>query len=265
MSNAWFQNQIAPDGVTADGCHPDEARALQLYINNRINLQDTAYAITRPLVSDEDPDRGDQPLWVLIQDALLEFCPTYIPDLISLLQAIDGLLERELGPKNPKSTSTDCESTWKGLPISGHLWADIYRQDCWRENLATELSELRAAHIRQANVAARLSAPNVKLLPLDWAYETITNALETNAPILDFEIPAVIEWIDIVGKELYRGAKEGEESWALCRKRLNGTREKRMSLKRWESWLEKIREHQQQSDIAEITKRLSAEMGKLEH
>ena len=29
MSDAWFKEQIAPDGAAEDGCHPDEAQTIQ--------------------------------------------------------------------------------------------------------------------------------------------------------------------------------------------------------------------------------------------
>ena len=55
MSDAWFKEKFAPDGVTEDSCHPDEARALQSYLNNQITAQEAAHANIQPLLSSDDP------------------------------------------------------------------------------------------------------------------------------------------------------------------------------------------------------------------
>lgn len=82
MSDIWFKEQIAPDGVAEDGCHPDEAEALQSYLTNKTNTQDTAHAITRPILSSHDSGANLYRLWNLLQNALVELSATYIPPLI---------------------------------------------------------------------------------------------------------------------------------------------------------------------------------------
>lgn len=136
--------------------------------------------------------------------------------------------------------SSKAAFTWKGLPKFGHLRADVQKQDNWRNDLSATLSSsslptvgdrlkkrqsLRVAHIRKASIEARLVAANVGSIPLDWGDDAIADALELDTAVLDFEMPAAGEWIGFVGKELYQGAKEGRERWALSRARAFAMRE----------------------------------------
>ena len=261
MSDAWFKEQITPDGLAEDGCHPDEAQALQAYLNNKSTPQESALAITQPILSSEDPNADLHRLWNLLQDALVELSETHIPPLIILLQAIQDLPDPKLASKPTESAPRKVDFTWKGLPNFGHLWADVHKQDNWRNNLLRTLGssstssdrlekrqELRAAHVRKANIEARLAAASVGSIPLDWGYDAIADALELDTAVLDFEIPAARQWIEVVGKELYQGAKEGRESWALSRKRDMGREDGKMSLSRWEFWEERMRECQDSSE-----------------
>ena len=277
MSDTWFKEQIAPDGVAEDGCHPDEAEALQSYLNNKTNTQDTAHAITRPILSSDNPGANLHRLWNLLQDALVELSATHIPPLINLLQAIQDLPDPDLASKPTETAPPKGGFTWKGLPKFGHLWADVHKQDSWRNDLSITLSsfptssdrlkkrqELRAAHIRKVNIEARLAVANIGSIPLDWGYDAIADALELDTAVLDFEIPAAKEWIEVAGKELYQGAKEGRESWALSRKRDMGKEDGKMSLMRWEFWEERIRECQECGKVVgDAGKGAREEMSKL--
>ncbi|KAI9760037.1 MAG: hypothetical protein M1835_000255 [Candelina submexicana] len=259
MSDSWFREQIAPDGEVEDGCHPDEAQALQSYLNNKTTPQEAAHAIIQPTLSSKDPFANLNSLWDLLQEALIQLPATHIPRIIILLQAIQDLSFPEKPPTIPtESADPDLERfSWKELPRFGHLWADTHRPDRWRNNLSTALSsnptpenrqELRATHIRKAHIEALLAVQNVGGIPLlDWGYETIADALERSAAILDFEIPAAREWIAVAGKELFQGAKEGRQSWALRTKRDMGKEDERMNLGRWRFWEERMRECQERS------------------
>lgn len=82
--------------------------------------------------------------------------------------------------------------------------------------------------------------------------------------MLDFEVPAAKEWIEIAGKDLHQGAVEGRQSWALSREREMGREVKRMSLTRWEFWEERMREYLDQAQvIVDAGKGAGEEMRKL--
>ena len=277
MSDVWFKNQIAPDGVAEDGCHPDEAQVLQSYLNHIITPQEAAHAITQPIVSSDDPGANLHRLWNLLQDALVELPAAHIPVLINLLRAIQDLPDPNLTSEPTETLPPRDSLTWKGLPKFGHLWADVYKQDNWRNDLATTLSsssdfsdrlqkrqELRTAHIRKAYIEAHLAVANVGSIPLDWGYDAIADALELDTAVLDFEIPAARTWIDVAGKELYQGAKEGRDSWALSRKRNMRREDGKMSLSRWEFWEERMKEYRERGEVVENAgKRAAEEMRKL--
>ncbi|KAL8635185.1 MAG: hypothetical protein Q9228_007299, partial [Teloschistes exilis] len=219
MSDAWFKEQIAPDGVEEDGCHPDEAKVLQSYLNNKTTAQEAAHSITQPILSSDDPNDNVHRLWDLLQTALLELSPAHIPPLITLLKAIQDLPDPATATN--KDDSEAVSFTWKGLPGFGHLWADIYKQDAWRTTLSTTTTlcpspsttideekqlqnrqDLRTLHVRKANIEARLAVTNIGSIPLDWGYDTLADALErrTTAVVMDFEIPAARQWIEVAGR-----------------------------------------------------------------
>ena len=138
----------------------------------------------------------------------------------------------------------------------------MHKQDNWRSDLSTTLSsiptfsdrlkkrqELRPAHIKKAKIETRLAVANVGSIPVDWGYDVIADALELDTAVLDFEIPAARKRIEVVWKELYQGAKEGRESWALSRKRDKGREDGRMSLGRWEFWEGRMRECQERGGV----------------
>ena len=81
--------------------------------------------------------------------------------------------------------------------------------------------------------------------------------------MLNFEIPAARQWVKITGKELYRGAMEGRESWALSRKRDMGREDGRMNLSRWGFWEGRMREFQDRVEaVGDAGKGAVEEMGK---
>lgn len=272
MSDTWFKQQIAPN-EGASGCHPDEAQALQSFLNKTINAQEAAHAITQPILSSGDFENKLNRLWNLLQDALIELPATHIPSLINILLAIQDLPDPDLTSKSRESTPDEERSTWKDLPGFGHLWADLYKSMTWRDELYAELSspltleerqKLRATHIRKNHVEARLAAANFGGGWLDWGYAAIADALELDNAVLDFDIPAAREWLAIVGKELYQGAKEGKESWVFSEKRDMGKEEEKMSLIRWDFWEERMRDCQERAEvIMDSGKAAGEEMRKL--
>ena len=251
MSDSWFNGNIAPDGVAEDGCHPNEAQALKDYYHKKTNAKEAAQAITRPIEESKDPGANLYRLWGLLVDALVELPTTQIPALIQLLDAIQQLPEPDLTDRLTENTPAD-GFLWRKLPGFGHMWADGHKRDDWRRTLAvsdpTNRAQLRVEHVRKAEIEARLAVADVGGIPLDWGYDCIADALESHDAVLDFEIPAAAEWIAIAGKRLHAGAVDGEESWALERRRDCGKECKSMSLKRWSFWEKRLEELSRQSE-----------------
>lgn len=254
MSDSWFNEKIAPDGATEDGCHPHEAQALKDYYHQKTNAKEAAQAITRPIEESKDPGANLYRLWGLLVDALVELPITQIPALIQLLAAIQQLPEPDLTGRLTENTPAD-GFLWRRLPGFGHMWADEHKRDDWRQTLAvsdsTQRAQLRAEHVRKAGIEARLAVADVGGIPLDWGYDCLADALESHSAVLDFEIPAAAEWIAIAGKRLRAGAVDGEESWALERRRDCGKECKSMNLERWSFWEKRLKELLQQVEATQ--------------
>ncbi|KAI4191794.1 MAG: hypothetical protein LQ348_003419 [Seirophora lacunosa] len=251
MSDRWLQEQIAPDGVEEDGCHPDEARALEDHCCRTTEAIEAAKAIVQPIEQSEDPGAHLYRLWNLLIDALMQLPETQIPSLVQLLDAIQKLPKPDLKGREV----TPHGHLWEGLPGFGHMWADEHKQGHWRDSLAAALKEganrmeLRAAHVRKANVEARLTAAGIGRMPLDWGYECIADALERQGAVVDFEMPAAAEWLEVAGDQLYAGVRTGCTSRALERRRDFGRENAVMTVERWLFWKQRLEELEEQVQV----------------
>lgn len=217
MSDAWFNEKLAPDGDPEDGCHPTEAQALKDYLHQKTSAKEAAQAITRPIVESKDPGDNLYRHWGLLTDALVELPATHTLALIQLLDGIQNLPEPDMTARRTEQMPWG-GFLWRGLPDFGHMWANIHKPDDWRDALAASdpatRADLRAEYIKKADIEARLTVADVGGFPLDWGYECMADALECRRAVLDFEVPAAARWIASAGRRLYAGAVGGEESWA---------------------------------------------------
>jgi len=254
MADDWFAYKLAPDGDVEDGCHPDEAQALKDYLRRKTTAPDAARAITRPLVTCDDPREDLVRLWALLMDAFVELPSEHMERLIALVAAIEALPEPDFravdADKQPQ------EKLWKGLAGFGHLWADSYQSGSWRAFASNLVGEERKAygdeHIQKAQAEARLIAAGLAGIEIDWAYEAVADALESSNALLDMEIPAAAQWLQHCGQRLRQGAAKGEKSWALEPRISNASctpsrdlwearSDGVMNGKRWETWQERLR------------------------
>ena len=249
MSTSWFLKQVAPDGMPEDGCHPDEAKALEDYCQQKTSPQEAAKAITRRIENEDDPGNNLYSLWGLLISALVELPSSQTPALIQLLAAIQELPEPDLTGKQTRNTPPENGYMWRTLPEFVNDWADEHNRDDWRLVLAAqrrseEPDKLRALHVKRANVEAQLVVAQVSTIPVDFGLNCICDALEQSDVVVDFEVPAAAEWMAIAGKQIHAAAVDGNESWALWRTRdLWPGREKVMSRERlmfWETQLRKL-------------------------
>ncbi|KAJ5545089.1 hypothetical protein N7535_006524 [Penicillium sp. DV-2018c] len=238
--DAWFDQHTAPmDGEEETGVHPHQAAALKAYLNGDSKPSQTAAALTKPHASEKKTDLRDRIVGIL-EDALYELPQSHTPALVDLLKELSQLPDEE-----------DGEPVWKDLKSFGHSWADGWKQGHWRKALTTRDPATRAkrreAHVHlafvEASCAMAAPGPNAEdgLLPLSWGYECISDALECQDAVLDFEVPAAAVWIKVAGERLREGAKKGEASWALKREgRL--WKAGPMSMDRWNFWLQRLEE-----------------------
>lgn len=222
MSDAWFASKIAPNGDTNDnegGCNPQEARALKAYLRHSSTPIEAARAISRPVSNAANPKAELHHLWGLIQDAFIELPHNNVALLIALMQAIENLPNPAAVPN--ESGHPD-DGFWRESPGFGNLWADMHPRYCFRANVDGSMGErrelMRIDHVRQAHVEAQLVHAGLAGLTIHWGYEVIADALESSNAILDFEVPAAVEWLVVCRKRFVEGAVRKQQSWALQRK-----------------------------------------------
>lgn len=279
MSDDWFSSKLAPDGAVEDGCHPQEAQALKDYLHQKTTAAEAAQAITHPLVTADNPREDLARLWAFLMDSLIELPAEHIESLIELLKAVEDLSEPDFEAIDQSKRPS--EKLWRGLPGFGHLWADSYQSGSWRKAAAAtsdaERDALRDAHVRKAEVEARLATAGVGGIPIDWGYEVVADALESSNALLDFEIPAAARWLVVGGPRFRQGAEDGEESWALkphvtaspttpSRDLWKSSWGQAMNLDRWSSWEDRLRVLQGEKGVIKdaATTALDA-MGKVIH
>lgn len=182
---------------------------------------------------------------------LVELPETQVSRLIELLGAMQDLPKPDLKGREIATHGP----LWQKLPGFGHHGADEHNQSFWRERLTTatrkgeDRAEMRAAHVRKANVEARLVVAGVAGVPLDWGYECIADALERHDAVVDFEVPAAAEWLSIAGDQLFAGVRTGIESWALGSLRDFGREDPVMAMERWLFWEQRMEELEEQIKV----------------
>ncbi|KAL8898106.1 MAG: hypothetical protein Q9192_002253 [Flavoplaca navasiana] len=107
MSEACFKEQIAPNGVEEDSCHPDEAKALEDYYHQKTESTAAAKAITGPIASSDYPRAHLYRLWNLLIDALMQFPESQVTFLLQLLDAIQNLPNPDLNGNTKPETPVD--------------------------------------------------------------------------------------------------------------------------------------------------------------
>lgn len=275
MSDVWFASKIAPNGDTNDnegGCDPEEAQALKLYLRHKTTPTDAARAITRPINAAADPKKELHHLWGLMYDAFLELPQEHIPPLIALMQAIEDLPNPGTLPNSGNHPN---DKFWKGSPDFGHLWADMSPSYCWRGivdgSAGMRRDQLRADHVRRAEVEAKLVDAGLAGITIHWGYEVVADALESSNAIFDFEVPAAAEWLVVCGRRFQEGARMREQTWGLkkgddkpLRDLWGSEDESVMTLERWKFWKERLRALQTDPNLVREVRRAFETMDKVE-
>ena len=249
MSDEWFSNEIAPDGVAEDGCDPLEAQALKDYIRHKTSAKEAAVAITRPIETEANPPYSQYRLWGLLGDALQQLSPSLTSALVQLMGEIDQLPTTIPRGSSNSSVPPDHVLLWRGLPGFGHQWSDEHLYDSGPSIPLTEPTSQadrenqRAEHIKTAGVEAQLANASLAQIPMYWGYNCICNALERSEAVLDFEVPAATEWFNFAGKRIRAAAVDGTEIRPDGKVRdLWTSGSDMLNLERWSFWEQRFRE-----------------------
>ncbi|KAL9624905.1 MAG: hypothetical protein Q9160_000952 [Pyrenula sp. 1 TL-2023] len=245
MYDEWFQYELAPDGNVEDGVHPEEARALQSFLEEQSTPYEAATAITKPIERSQTPGPDLARLWGFLVDALLQLPPELLGLLFDLLQAIENLPAPDFPTVKPQYLPDEGE-LWHTLPGFGHLYADECKwgHDDY-QNKAMSLVALRTRQLRKAYVEAQLAVRGIGGIDITWGYECVADALERpihDSATLDTEISAAAVWIDVAGILFRAGAKKNEECWALELHRELWKGGDTMTWERWCFWKSRFEE-----------------------
>ena len=237
MSDPWFSSKLAPNGSNHDGYHPASVTALEAYIHHDTPTLLAARAITHPVTNSQHPKDDLSELYVLLYDALVELPSEYTSPLLELVRIIETLPEPDFSDIPEDKQPGD--ELWKGLPHFANLWYDVsYRSGSWKmdaeKTSGAKRDELRAQHVRMAHIEARLAIAGLAGIPIDWGYEVVVDALEGEDVLLDFEVSAAVEWLEVCGDRFWTGVEIGEESYAL-----DG---RGMSVEVWGNWEVRLKE-----------------------
>ncbi|KAH0024346.1 hypothetical protein KCU78_g5105, partial [Aureobasidium melanogenum] len=285
MSQAWYDNAIAPDGDPEDGCRPEEAHALRLYLDDKINVVEATRLMTEPTESSEDPGADLPNLWGLLQDALIEL-PNSQQKVVRLLSNIQDLPNFDLdfhGKKRSGPLEVHSRSLWHDLPSFANQWYDgnwWYYQNEWRDKPDLYSSQEKINQIVNIARAEALFA-HTEILGERVRYEGLSrlcDTLEDSKAVIEIEIHAVREWLlhardllydmsqtphmhnrllsnsDIRNKiakhEMHVSVKDERDLWQGS----GGS-----SLERWDFWKQRLQDLQDDNDQDEETKRVVRE------
>ncbi|KAG9586694.1 hypothetical protein KCU86_g9974, partial [Aureobasidium melanogenum] len=185
-----------------DGCRLEEAQALRLYLDDKIDVAEATSLITGPTESSEDPG-GDLPnLWGLLRDTLIEL-PNSQQKVVRLISNIRDLPKFDLdsrGKKRSGPLEDLSRSLWHDLPSFANQWYDgnwWYYQNEWREKPHLYSSQERVNQIANLARAEALFA-QTDILGERVKYEGLSrlcDTLEDSKAVIEIEIFAVREWL----------------------------------------------------------------------
>lgn len=257
---AWFDTQTAPTPeamLAGDGCHPDEARALDDYLNNSISAEETAKRITTPILNEIDPPEQLYRLWGLLSDGMAELSPNNRLIIVALLSHIQSL------PPAPGIQ-------WADLPGFGSMWDTLNRlhlhgPDSWERSVGSfgreEVDELRRTFAAVGHAEAEMFLRGT--VPAGWGYEVLNLACSGRAG-LDIFVSEIFAWLETAGEKL-KEEKGRSENTALrfTRPVPNSPTRENMAIEailagHWLEWKEALlRLSREESELSDESRRIA--------
>ncbi|KAF9778831.1 hypothetical protein IL306_002888 [Fusarium sp. DS 682] len=160
-----------------------------------MSAKETAAAITKPVLDEQDPPSETYRLWGLLADALIEL-EKEREKLYNLLAVI-----QELGVQGPIDFSH--------LPGFGNMWADLNQSIVngsmpWEKEDGIpdeEMTEMRHHYMAVGTIEATLYVRDIAGIPARWAWDTL-NVVCLERPGLDAYIGRAYSWLSVAGEKL---------------------------------------------------------------
>ncbi|KAH0285273.1 ATG16-domain-containing protein [Aureobasidium namibiae CBS 147.97] len=169
----WINSQIAVDDralAAGDGCHREEAKALDDYLSNDLTVQEAAERIVSFVLGEADPASELYRLWSLLSDALVELTDNR-QKILELLAAMQSL---------PSDACID----WSQLADFGVVWSDLNRlhlhgPDPWEKQSWTDDRRAELCHHFKTvgRIEAEMFLRGLGGVTADWGYEVINLSL----------------------------------------------------------------------------------------
>jgi len=187
----WINSQVAVDDqalASGDGCHHEEAKALDDYLSDDLAAQEVAERIVSSVLGEADPASELYRVWGLLSDALVELTDNR-QKILELLAAMQSL---------PSDACID----WSQLADFGTVWSDLNRlhlhgPDPWEKQSWTgdRRSELCHHFETVGRTEAEMFLRGLGGVTADWGYEVINLVCSRRAglDVLMFEVHG---WLD---------------------------------------------------------------------
>ncbi|KAH7148218.1 hypothetical protein EDB81DRAFT_650378 [Dactylonectria macrodidyma] len=243
----WIQSQVSTDKealAAGDGCHKDEAKCLDDYLDGKITAQEAAKTIISRVLQEADPSSEVYRLNALLCEALVEL----EDDRENLLQLLEGIQSQ------PSVGSID----WSHLQGFGHMWRSPLSNDK-RVSLCHEFEAI-------GTVEAALFMRGIGGVSADWGYETL-NAVCLRRPGLEVFIHKARAWLRVAGVRLMQNLQpEQLKSWSRPVQGRHGRIEavETPMLEHWERWKRSIMEiSEEDGPLSHESREIAAECHRL--
>jgi len=237
----WINSQVAVDDqalAVGDGCHHEEAKALDGYLSDNLAVQEAAERIVSAILEEADPASELYRVWGLLSDALVELTDD-CQKILELLAAMQSL-------------ASDACIDWSQLAGFGAVWSDLNRlhlhgPDPWEKQSWT--GDRRAELCHHFKTVGRIEAEmflrGLGGVAADWGYEVINLVCSRRAglEVLIFEVHA---WLDCACIQL-RQSLPLEETRSYTRPVLGARNGLQQAVtctmgEHWQTWKEALSE-----------------------
>jgi hypothetical protein len=191
--------------LAGDGCHPDEAQALNDYLNGSISVEEAARKITAPILNESDPLEELYRLWSLLSEGMVELSTEDRLKIIDLSTHIEAL---------PSAHGIQ----WADLPGFGSMWDTLNRlhlhgSDSWERSFGSfekeQVDDLRNTFAATGYAEADMFLRDI--VPAGWGY-AVLNLACSGRPGLDVFVSEIFAWLDTAGEKLKEEKARSEKT-----------------------------------------------------
>jgi hypothetical protein len=257
----WLKHRIAFDGealVCGHGCHPKEAKSLQLFLENGSTADEAAVAITTPVLDGSDPLDEVYSLMTLLCEALVDLKDDR-EKLFNLLACIQALPPaRGIDWSQPRGFGSVWSELYRGHIHGQYEWGGLFglfeapESEPTKEALGQHYAEI-------ATLEAEMYVRGLGGVTARWGYETLDLIGRWGADIF---VTGVIAWLRVAGGKLKQDLQLEEiKSWGSVNTQhtKNQAQLNTIMPHYWERWAAQVREMSNYKHYSKEARKLAAE------